>query len=146
MSSHLSALLARAGASMLDEGNAADFLGAAKADESFLLFFCGDPAQRPEALDVAVIFPELLRAFKGRLRGAVVAPGAEKALGSLYRVDVLPALAIVRGNASIGVISRVRDWSEYLEKIEALLDSEGAPPGKQGPRVKITYSHKGAVV
>lgn len=149
MSSHISALLARAGAPMLDESNAADFLGAAKADESFLLFFCGDPAQRPEALDVAVIFPELLRAFKGRLRGAVVAAGAEKALGSRYGVDVLPALVIVRGNASIGasigVISRVRDWSEYLEKIEAFLDPEGAPPGRQGPRVTITYSNKGAV-
>ena len=144
MSSQLSALLARVGAPMLDESNAADILESAKANEPFLLFFCGDPAQRPEALDVAVIFPELLKAFGGRLRGAVVARGAEKALGAVYKVDVLPALAVIRNNVTIGVIPRIRDWSEYQEKIAALLDPEAPPSGRQGPRVTITYSHKGA--
>lgn len=142
MSSQLSALLARAGTPMLDESNAADVLES--ANEPFLLFFCGDPAQRPEALDVAVIFPELLRAFAGWLRGAVVAPGAEKALGAVYKVDVLPALAVIRNNVAIGVIPRIRDWSEYQEKITAFLDPEASPSGRQGPRVTITYSHKGA--
>jgi len=142
MSSQLSALLARAGTPMLDESNAADILES--ANEPFLLFFCGDPAQRPEALDVAVIFPELLRAFAGRLRGAVVAPGAEKALGAVYKVDVLPALAVIRNNVAIGVIPRIRDWSEYQEKIAVFLDPEASPSGRQGPRVTITYSHKGA--
>jgi hydrogenase-1 operon protein HyaE len=142
MSSQLSALLARAGTPMLDESNSADILES--ANEPFLLFFCGDPAQRPEALDVAVIFPELLKAFAGRLRGAVVAPGAEKALGAIYKLDVLPALAVVRNSVTVGVIPRIRDWSEYQEKITAFLDPEASPSGRQGPRVTITYSHKGA--
>lgn len=144
MSTQLSALLARAGAPLLDESNAAEILEAGGADESFLLLFCGDPAQRPEVLDVAVIFPELLKAFSGRLRGAVVAPGAEKALGKIYQVDVFPSLAVVRGGAAVGVIPRIRDWSEYVAKIDAMLDQDAGSVLKQGPRVTITYSHKGA--
>lgn len=111
--------------------------------ENFLLLFAGDPAQRPEASDVAVIFPELLKAFAGRLSGAIVAQGAEKSLGARFQVDVFPSLALIRDGATTGVIARIRDWAEYLQKIEALLDPDAAPLVK-APRVEITFSRKGA--
>lgn len=145
MSSQLSSLLARAGVPTVDESTAAEILGAVEARESWLLLFAGDPVQRPEVLDVAVIFAELLKAFRGRLQGAVVAAGAEKALGKIYQVDVLPSLAVIRGGQTIGVIPRIRDWSEYMERIASLLEADVTLPVKpQGPRVEITYSHKGA--
>ncbi|MGJ0508669.1 MAG: hydrogenase accessory protein [Methylocystis sp.] len=145
MSSQLSSLLARAGVPTVDESTAAEILGAVEAREPWLLLFAGDPVQRPEVLDVAVIFAELLKAFRGRLQGAVVAAGAEKALGKIYQVDVLPSLAVIRGGQTIGVIPRIRDWSEYIERIASLLEADVALPVKpQGPRVEITYSHKGA--
>ena len=55
-----------------------------------LLFFTGDPAQRSEAADVAVVLPELLAAFAGRLRAAIIARAAEAALAPRFRVVVLP--------------------------------------------------------
>jgi hydrogenase-1 operon protein HyaE len=144
MSLQLSGILARAGAPTVDEATAAVILDGAVAGDAVLLFFPGDPAQRPEVIDVAVIFKELLGAFHGRLRGAVVATGSEKALGALYHVDVLPSIAVVRGGATIGVIPRIRDWGEYKEKIEAFLDPQAAPLEVAVPRVVITHSHKGA--
>ena len=35
-----------------------------------VLLSAGDPARFPEALDVAIVLPELITAFQGRLRGA----------------------------------------------------------------------------
>jgi hydrogenase-1 operon protein HyaE len=144
MSLQLSDILAHAGVLTVEEATAAATLEGAAAGEAVLLFFPGDPAQRPEVIDVAVIFNELLAAFRGRLSGAVVAAGAEKALGSVYHVDVLPSLAVVRGGATIGVIPRIRDWGEYKEKIEAFLDPNARPLEAPAPRVVISHSHKGA--
>jgi hydrogenase-1 operon protein HyaE len=145
MSTELSRILARAGVPTIDETSAAATLAGGGQDDAVLLFFPGDPAQRPEALDVAVIFNELLAAFRGRLRGAIVAAGAEKALGKTFNVDVLPSLAVLRGAATVGVIPRIRDWAEYRAKIEAFLDQDGgAPAASAAPRVVITHSHKGA--
>lgn len=138
------AIIDRIGAPLIDEANADALLSAQGEDGRFLLLFAGDPAQRPEATDVAVIFPELLIAFDGRLSGALVAADAEKSLGQRFQVDVLPSLAVIRGGKTIGVIPRIRDWSEYLEKIEAFLAPDAAPLAKAGPRVEITFSQKGA--
>jgi hydrogenase-1 operon protein HyaE len=138
-----SGVLERAGVPIIDERSAADALGGGR-NEAVLLFFPGDPAQRPEAADVAVIFPELLGAFQGRLRGAVVALGAERALGQVYHVDVFPSLAVIRAGVTIGVIPRVRDWADYLQKIEAFLDPAAQPLAQAAPRVAITSAYKGA--
>ncbi len=135
--------LKRAGVPPTDAANVEALL--APTGEDLLLLFAGDPAQRVEAMDVAVIFPELLKAFRGRLRGAVVAAGAEKSLGERFHVDVLPSLAVIRNGATIGVIPRIRDWAEYLEKIEAFLDPATKPLVKSAaPRVEFKFSQKGA--
>jgi hydrogenase-1 operon protein HyaE len=140
LSDQLSGILARGNVPAIDGANAAQVLGEGDA----LLFFPGDPAQRPEVIDVAVIFNELLAAYRGRLRGAVIAAGAEKALGKTYHVDVFPSLAVIRGGATIGVIPRIRDWVEYKDKIEGFLDPRTRPLEAPAPRVAITHSHKGA--
>src|SRR3974377_501016 len=121
------AFIERIGVPLIEEGNVETVLGGRGEHHRFLLLLAGDPAQRPEATDVAIIFPELLKAFEGRLFGALVAAGAEKSLGQRFPAGVLPSLAAIRGDATIGVIPRVRDWSEYLEKIETFLDPEAKP-------------------
>ncbi len=40
----------------------------------------GDPVQYPECLDVAVVLPELLRAFPGRFRAGIPAVEMEPAV------------------------------------------------------------------
>ncbi|MHB1530933.1 hypothetical protein [Acidithiobacillus sp.] len=92
-----------------------------------VLFFAGDPARYPEANDVAVILPELAAMFSGRFRTAVVAAGAEKALQARYGVTVWPTLVFLQQGASLGAISRMRDWSEYLREIALILERKPTP-------------------
>ncbi len=140
--SSLQPMMERMGVPVIDEASADTLL--AGDGQSWLLLFPGEPAQRAEAIDVAVVYPELLKAFSGRLLGAVVAAKSERALGQRFGVDMFPSLALIRGGATIGVISRIRDWSYYLEKIAAFLDPQAQLTAKgAGPRVEFTYSKGG---
>lgn len=93
--------------------------------QDVLLFFSGNPARFPESADVAVILPELLERFRGRLEAAVIDASAEQALQSRYRFDTWPSLLLLRQGNYVGVISRVRSWAEYISDLERLL---AAPP------------------
>ena len=138
----VAALTERQGLPLVDETNIDAFLSPAPGEaEHSVLFFTGDAAQRGETNDVAVILPELLRAFAGRLRGAVVARSAEAGLKSRFQVFVLPSLAVTRGTDPVGVLPKIQDWSEYRQKIEAFLDPD-APvlSASKGPRVEFTHS------
>lgn len=88
-----------------------------------VIFFPGDPATVKDATDVAVVLPELIRAFDGRLRPGVVTDtfGAGKALKRSYGFRHFPALVFVRGGEYVGAICRVQDWADYLEKIGDLM-------------------------
>ncbi len=111
----------------LDAGTVERFLARApRQPETAVLFFAGDPARWPEANDVAVILPELLSAFAGRLRGALIARAAEAALMPRFGVKVLPSLALVRDGQNLGVIPKMQDWSNYIRRIERLLEAEEA--------------------
>ena len=136
------ALADRAGLPVLDAGSVDEFLA---AGPHALLFFTGDPAQRSEAADVAVVLPELLAAFAGRLRAAVIARPAEAALAPRFRVVVLPSLVVTRGATPVSVLPRIRDWSEYLARIEEALapDAPALPPGDR-PEVRIVHTPAGA--
>ncbi|RBP11226.1 hydrogenase-1 operon protein HyaE [Roseiarcus fermentans] len=103
-----------------------------------LVLFTGDPARWPEADDAAVILPELIRAFPGQLRGAVVARAAEEGLKSRFGVAVFPSIALVRGGETLVTIAKVRDWAEYCARIRAAL-ADGAEPARrsQGPKPSI---------
>jgi hydrogenase-1 operon protein HyaE len=90
-------------------------------DGASVLFFSGDPAKYPEADDVAVILPELMARFAGRARAAVIARAAEMELQPRFGFLQWPALAVCDRHRCRGTISRVRDWSEYLEEFERLL-------------------------
>jgi hydrogenase-1 operon protein HyaE len=98
---------------------------AARAD--VLLFFSGDPARFPESSDVAVILPELMERFRGRIEPAVIGAEAEQALQQRYRFETWPSLVMLRQGHYVGAISRVRSWAEYLDELERLLQ---APPAR----------------
>jgi len=89
-----------------------------------VLFFAGDPKRYKETTDVAVVLPELVAAFGDRLRPAVVATGDEIALQKHYGFRAWPSLVFVRDGGYLGTISRMKDWSEYLEEIAELLTAE----------------------
>lgn len=103
----------------------ADGLDAFLARETTLaLFLSEDPKRYPESNDVAVILPQLAAAFAGRFEPAVVARELEPLFKQRYDIAVWPCLVFLRNGRFLGKISKVRDWSDYLERIPAILDSE----------------------
>jgi hydrogenase-1 operon protein HyaE len=106
-------LLAEAGASEI-----------AAAGGEWLIFLPGHGQNHNETADVAVILPELLRAFGGRLKAAVAAPDLEKSLRRRLDGIALPALVAIRGHEMLGSISRVLDWHDYVDAIRHLFDGK----------------------
>ena len=135
------ALSERHGLPVLDESTIDVFLAPAAGEPAHaLILFAGDPTQRTESNDVAVILPELLKVFAGALRGAVVARAAEDRLKSGFNVVVAPSLVVARGTETIDVIAKVRDWSEYVMRIRAALALEApAMLASPGPKTEFRF-------
>lgn len=96
--------------------------GADEAGRVAVLLSAGNPARFPEAIDVAVVLPELIEAFQGRLQGAVIACEAESELGQRFGVRVQPTLIFVRSGETLGLIAKIQDWSIYIDRISKLID------------------------
>jgi len=115
--------------------------GFVAADDIGVLFFPGDPKRYKETTDVAVVLPELVAAFGGQIRPAVVAKKDEIALQKHYGFRAWPSLVFVRSGGYLGTVSRMKNWAEYLEEIGELLTAEPREaPGfrvlKEGPKAK----------
>ncbi|MEA3411190.1 MAG: hydrogenase-1 expression HyaE [Pseudomonadota bacterium] len=89
-----------------------------------VLFFAGDPERYRETTDVAVVIPELVQAFAGQFHPGVVAAGDELVLQKRYGFTAWPALVFLRSEGYLGVITGIRNWSEYLEEISTLFTAE----------------------
>jgi hydrogenase-1 operon protein HyaE len=115
--------LARRGLPEIDATTVDRFLEAAdEAGAIAVLLSAGDPNRFPEAIDVAVVLPELVDAFQGRLTGAVIARSAESELGQRFGVRVQPTLIFVRKGETLGLIAKIQDWSVYTDRIAKLID------------------------
>ena len=107
--------------------NLQDFI---KGPGVFVLFFTGDSKQHRETNDVAVVLPELVSAFDGKLRPGVVSRSAEKQLQARYGFRRWPALVFVKEDGYLGAITGMQNWEDYLRKVQALLKAEPRePPG-----------------
>lgn len=93
-----------------------------------VLFFAGDPRTVRDATDVAVVLPELVAAFEGKLIPGVVSAADERALQRKYAFTAWPALVFFRDGGYLGVITRIQDWSDYLKDIATLLQGETRRP------------------
>lgn len=110
---------------------AAEHLGAYAASRPhLLLLLAGDPKRHPEALDLAVVLPELLGAFGGRFAAARVAPADEAAVKERFGVRAWPALVHLRHGVFAGERSKMQDWQVYLEQLGSWLREDGAPGGR----------------
>lgn len=99
-------------------------------ETTLALFLTEDPRRFPESNDVAVILPELVRAFPGRFKPMVVDRSLEPQLKDRYDISVWPCLVFLRDGRFLGKIAKVRDWSEYMERIPQILDRQpGRDPG-----------------
>lgn len=105
-----------------------------EAHDTVVLFFTELMKPVPETGDVAVILPELERAFEGRFAVAVVAWEAQRDLQLKYRFMKYPSLVFLRGGEYLGVVSGVLDWTDYLDAVADVLESDvSEPPPFQFP-------------
>lgn len=125
MSVLLEQLQSKHGLPLLDAENFEQFIF---GHDTVLLFFSNDPVMFPESHDVAVILPELLKAFNGRLQAAVIAKPIERELQARYRFTSWPSLVFLRSGGYLGVISGIKDWQAYLTEISQVLAAEVSEP------------------
>lgn len=93
-----------------------------------VLFFSGDPVRFNEALDVAVVLPELQKAFGGRFALGAVCRTDEDALARRWGVQRWPSLVFVRDGLYLGCIPGMLDWTDYLARVADVLAQPGGRP------------------
>jgi hydrogenase-1 operon protein HyaE len=93
-----------------------------------VLFFAGDPKRFRDTTDVAVVLPELVKAFEGALRPGLVAADAGQALQQYYGFTSWPALVFLRAGGYLGNITGIQNWSDYLRDISKLITAEVQQP------------------
>jgi hydrogenase-1 operon protein HyaE len=91
---------------------------------TYALFLTEDPNRYPESNDVAVVLPELVEKFSDKFEPVIVSRELEKQFKERYDIAVWPCLLFIRNGRYLGKINKVRDWSEYMEMIPAILERE----------------------
>jgi hydrogenase-1 operon protein HyaE len=105
-----------------------------------MLVFTEDPLRVRETLDIAVIVPELMRAFPGRLRVGVLMPEAARQLQARYGFRRWPAFVVLGDGKHVGAVDGLRSWDEYVKELGELLET--AP--KRPPTIGIPVKTAGA--
>ncbi|MBO6043657.1 MAG: hypothetical protein J6P47_04245 [Acetobacter sp.] len=97
-----------------------------EADSGLVLLFLPSHARvHLETPDIAVVMPELLtlcnQYVHEMLYGAVADSVLEAFLLHVLDSPQLPALVLLKQRQPVGVISRMRDWDDYKQRLQALL-------------------------
>lgn len=129
----LDQLVSRHGFTPLDADSIDAF--AASAGHA-LLVFTEDPVRYKETLDLAVIAPEIARAFDGRFRVGVLLPAAARKVAPRYGFARWPALVMLKDGAYVGAIDGLRNWDEYLDETMQLLAREPTRPPSVGIAIR----------
>ncbi|NDY89809.1 hydrogenase [Ideonella livida] len=94
-----------------------------------VLFFSGDPVRFPEGLDVAVVLPELQKAFPGRFSVGVVRREGEDEVARRYGAQRWPSLVFLRDGQYVATVAGMLDWTDYVEQVgRALATPASRPP------------------
>lgn len=136
----LEQLVSRHGFTTVDADSIDDFAG---APGHAMLVFTEDPVRYKETLDLAVIAPEIVRAFPERFRVGVLLPDTARKAAPRFGFARWPALVVLKDGAYVGAIDGLRNWDEYLEETARLLTSEPARPPSVGIAVKSAGTQAG---
>jgi hydrogenase-1 operon protein HyaE len=126
-------LFSRHGYTEVDVGGFAAF---AEMPGHCLLLFTEDPIRYKETMDLAVIVPELGRAFPGRFRVGVLLPEAARELHARFGFRRWPAFVVLKDGAYVGAVDGLRNWDEYLDEMNRLLAAEPTRPPAIGIAVR----------
>jgi hydrogenase-1 operon protein HyaE len=79
-----------------------------------VLLFTGDPKQRGEAQDIAVVAGELARQVPG-LRIGVVPWETEEELKGQFTVTAVPTMIFLQDGKVRSALARLQDWAVYAK-------------------------------
>lgn len=109
-----------------------------------VLLFAGDPVRFPEALDVAVVLPELQKASSvagHHFDLAVAVPDCAEELAKKFGSQRWPTLMFFRAGHYVTTVCGMHDWTDYL----ALVAQALAAPTSRAPTIGIPLvSHAAA--
>ena len=80
---------------------------------------CSSPRTRSrykETLDLAVIVPEIARAFPGRFAVGVLLPEAAREFQPRYGFRRWPAFVLLQDGEYVGAVDGLRNWDEYVDR------------------------------
>ncbi|MBL8324083.1 MAG: hydrogenase [Rubrivivax sp.] len=100
-----------------------------------VVFFGGDPVRFPEALDVAVVLPELIAAAGRPMRVGAVPRDCEDAVARRYAVQRWPSLVFLRDGGYLGTLAGMQDWEVYVGAVREVLARE--PGRRPAPTIAI---------
>lgn len=109
-----------------------------------LLLFTEEPIRVRETLDLAVIVPEIVRAFPGRFAVGVLLPEAARTVQPRYGFRRWPAIVMLKDGSYVGAIDGLRNWDEYLAEVARLLEAGPSRPPTVGVAVKAAGETPGA--
>ena len=101
-----------------------------------MVVFAEDPERFKEALDLAVVVPELHAGRSHRFRVALLPPAAARALAPRYGFARWPAFVMLRDGHYVGAVDGIRDWDVYVAELERLLAAAPTRPPTVGIPVK----------
>jgi hydrogenase-1 operon protein HyaE len=129
-------LVAREGFVEVDAANFDEF---SAREGHVLLVFTEDPVRYKETLDLAVIVPEIERAFPGAFAVGILLPEAARKIAVRYGFRRWPALVLLRDGRYVGAVDGLRDWGEYVAEVARLLEA----PVARAPSIGIAVSGPG---
>lgn len=129
-------LVAREGFVEVDGANFDEF---SAREGHVLLVFTEDPVRYKETLDLAVIVPEIERAFPGAFAVGILLPEAARKIAVRYGFRRWPALVLLRDGRYVGAVDGLRDWGEYVAEVARLLEA----PVARAPSIGIAVSGPG---
>ena len=78
-----------------------------------MLVFADDPNERKTTLDIAVIAPELKKAFNGALTATAWADFKEsRSMAARWGLRSMPVVAIFRNKDLLGAVQGLKPWDE----------------------------------
>lgn len=116
--------------------HAKDFDGFKQQAGLSVVLTTDDPDKVPESWDMAVIFPDLLKAMPNVTAG-VFLPGESAAVIAHYGIKRTPTLLFLRNGEYVGVIEGLRDWSELVQACQAMLDKPVSRVPSIGIAIKV---------
>lgn len=94
-----------------------------------LAVFADSPTTFKESIDMAVIAPEIARAFAAHLAGkGFTDPAVGRAIAARFGLTRLPAVGFFRDGEFLGALQGLQDWDAYLKGLAEIgAKRTGAP-------------------